>query len=91
MFNSYRQNTLQYAESACINCGMCLVVCPQDVFRPGKKAVQLAYPARCMECGACQLNCPVGALLVDSGTGCASAMFGALLRGKKIDEKEACT
>jgi len=91
MFNSYLLTTLRFDESACTNCGMCLAVCPQGVFVPGKKAVQMAYTARCMECGACQLNCPAGALQVESGVGCASAMFGAALRGKKLDQKEECT
>ena len=91
MFNSYALNTLRYDERACINCGMCLAVCPQGVFAPGKRAVRLVSPARCMECGACQLNCPSAALQVESGVGCASAMFGAALRGKKIDQKEECT
>jgi len=36
-----------------------------------------------MECGACQLNCPTGAIMVDSGVGCAAAMMMAALRGKK--------
>jgi ferredoxin len=44
-----------------------------------------------MECGACQLNCPTAAITVDSGVGCASAMIGAALRGKKVDQKEECT
>ena len=44
-----------------------------------------------MECGACALNCPPMAIAVDSGVGCASAMFMAALRGKRLDDPAACT
>jgi len=44
---------------------------------------RVVRPDACMECGACQINCPFGAILVDSGTGCASAMIRAALTGKK--------
>jgi hypothetical protein len=44
-----------------------------------------------MECDACQLNCLYQAIQVESGVGCASAMIGAALRGKKLDRKEDCT
>lgn len=91
MFNSYQTNTLRYHPSACINCGMCLAVCPQGVFVAGPKRVRLVHAADCMECGACQLNCPAGAIVVDSGVGCASAMINAALRGKKMEQKEECT
>ena len=35
------------------------------------------------ECGACMVNCPTGAIEVESGVGCASAMMLAALKGKK--------
>ena len=91
MFNSYTKNSLRYDRDLCINCGMCLAVCPQAVFEEDGRAVRMARPAACMECGACALNCPAMAILVDSGVGCASAMIQAALRGKRIDDKEACT
>jgi ferredoxin len=43
----------------------------------------LARPQVCMECGACQFNCIVGAIHVESGVGCASAMIQAALKGQK--------
>ncbi len=43
-----------------------------------------------MECGACQLNCPTQALTVNSGVGCATAMFMAALKGKDMDECSCC-
>ena len=79
-------NSLAYTPAICINCGLCSIVCPQAVFRDGKKHAILANPKACMECGACQQNCPVGAIRVDSGVGCASAMIMAAIKG----QEEAC-
>ena len=91
MFNSYTETSLRYERDLCINCGMCLAVCPHEVFVPDGKAVKLAAPSACMECGACALNCPAMAITVDSGVGCASAMILAALKGKRLDHPEACT
>lgn len=76
-------NTLRYRPGKCVNCGRCSEVCPHDVFMPGEKKARMASPDGCMECGACQLNCPTGAISVDSGVGCASAMIKAALTGSK--------
>ncbi len=76
-------NTLTYDSGLCINCGMCLAVCPHGVFEAGPRAIALARPERCMECGACQINCPTGAVQVDSGVGCAAAMIRAALAGSE--------
>jgi NAD-dependent dihydropyrimidine dehydrogenase PreA subunit len=91
MFNSYTKNSLRYDRDLCINCGMCLAVCPHAVFEGDGRAVRLAHPAACMECGACALNCPAMAIAVDSGVGCATAMFMAALRGKRMDNPAAYT
>jgi NAD-dependent dihydropyrimidine dehydrogenase PreA subunit len=48
-----------------------------------KPVARLMHPENCMECGACQLNCPSGAIKVDSGVGCATAMIYAALRGSQ--------
>jgi ferredoxin len=76
-------NTLEYNPALCINCEMCIAVCPHGVFAPNGKAVQLVRHEACMECGACQQNCPTGAITVDSGVGCAAAMIYAALTGRK--------
>ena len=76
-------NTLRYDPELCIGCEVCVIVCPHAVFAMNSRVVQLVRPEACMECGACQLNCPTGAITVDSGVGCAAAMIGAALRGKK--------
>jgi NAD-dependent dihydropyrimidine dehydrogenase PreA subunit len=83
MFDAYATNTLQYDAELCINCGMCIIVCPHAVFAPNGHVAQLVHPGACMECGACQLNCPVGAIVVESGVGCAAAMISAALTGRK--------
>jgi len=74
-------NTLMIRVSRCILCGMCMIVCPHAVFTEGEKSVELLHPADCIECGACQVNCPTGAILVNSGVGCAAAMISAALKG----------
>ena len=76
-------NTLEYDETLCSGCGMCVTVCPHAVFALDGDKARLADRDACMECGACQLNCPAGAIRVDSGVGCAAAMIWAALRGQK--------
>ena len=83
MIRASELNTLQYAPELCIGCEMCVIVCPHAVFAMNGRVAQLVRPEACMECGACQLNCPAGAIIVDSGVGCAAAMIRAALTGKK--------
>jgi ferredoxin len=83
MIDSYATNTLQFRRELCDNCGMCTVVCPHAVFSRNGRVVELVRPRACMECGACQLNCPTGAITVESGVGCATAMIYAALTGSK--------
>jgi len=71
--------TLKLDSKKCNGCQMCTIVCPHTVFSMSdKKAIILDLDA-CMECGACAVNCPTGAIFVQSGVGCASAIiYGAL-------------
>ncbi len=88
MLNAYLTNTLAYDPALCNGCAECVAVCPHAVFEMnGRKAV-LVRPTACMECGACQKNCLLGAIRVESGVGCASAMIRAALTGKP--EECAC-
>ena len=90
MFNSYTGNTLIFKQELCNGCRMCSIVCPHGVFAPNGKVNELVNKKDCMECGACQLNCPTGAITVESGVGCAAAMFKAALKGKKEVTCDCC-
>lgn len=73
--------TLELEREKCNGCGMCLIVCPHDVFAmEGRKAIIQDKDA-CMECGACEMNCPEGAIRVKSGVGCAAGILNGLIRG----------
>ena len=86
MINAYIDNTLSLRQELCNGCKMCTIVCPHGVFAMNEKRVKIIQKSSCMECGACQLNCPTNAITVDSGVGCATAMFVAALKGKKEEE-----
>ena len=83
MKNMYEENTLRFDRELCTDCGMCILVCPHEVFAPHNGEVHLARPTACMECGACQLNCPFEAVTVDSGVGCASLLMWQAVTGRK--------
>ena len=74
--------TLKLDEEKCNGCGMCLQVCPHEVFERQDGQVRIQLRDACMECGACRTNCPSGAIFVSSGVGCAAAVINALL-GRK--------
>ena len=73
--------TLELDQGKCNGCGMCVEVCPHEVYViEGRKAVIVDRDA-CMECGACAMNCPVEAIQVDAGVGCAAAVITGAIRG----------
>ncbi len=52
-------------QDLCTGCGLCLPVCPNDVFvLEGKKVIVAGD--NCMECGHCQAACPVEAIKIDT-------------------------
>jgi len=76
-------STLRLDRERCIGCGLCLIVCPHDVFMIGAGKAEIIDLDGCMECGACALNCPVEALDVHAGVGCASAIIYGWLTGQE--------
>ena len=51
----------------CIECGMCVQICPLDVLRfqineENKKCAVVKYPYECWHCRACVKDCPVNAI-----------------------------
>lgn len=86
--------TLNYDASLCIGCGLCVEVCPHNVFRMTDHRAEILYRDKCMECGACALNCAPGALSVKQGVGCASAVIYGFLKGSEPNcdcgTKEGC-
>ena len=53
-------------ETKCIGCGICVDICPLDVFRmdgKNEKAI-IKYPEDCMTCYTCELKCPEEAIYV---------------------------
>ncbi len=71
--------TLEMDAQKCTGCGMCLEVCPHQVFKMNGKIARIVNRDACMECGACSKNCPAGALNVQAGVGCAAAVINSLL------------
>ena len=69
----------------CTGCGMCMEVCPHDVFEISNKKASLADKDACMECGACAKNCPFGAVKVKSGVGCSAAVLNGWIKGTEPD------
>jgi len=77
--------TLQLDPAKCNGCKLCVEVCPHAVFAVESKVARIVDRDACMECGACARNCEPGALTVDSGVGCASAIiYGALTKSEPI-------
>ncbi|WBF67295.1 4Fe-4S dicluster domain-containing protein [Desulfovibrio subterraneus] len=68
----------------CVGCGVCVQVCPHQVFTVQKGKAVFADRNACIECGACARNCPVDAILVTPGVGCASLMIKRWLHEKGI-------
>ena len=73
--------TLKLDREKCTGCGRCIEVCPRRVLAMRDKRVEIVSRDYCIECGACERNCAFGAMTVQSGVGCAQALFNAMLTG----------
>ena len=87
--------TLELIQDKCNNCGMCVKVCPHEVFEIIEKKVRITGRDYCMECGACALNCQVKAITVNSGVGCAAGIISGILNNSEptcgcSDSKSNC-
>mgnify|MGYP001037853132 CR=1 FL=1 len=79
MFNHYRLNTLQLDPSLCVNCGLCVAVCPHGVFSPNGKKVMLARAGRLFNGAVLALS----ALAVIAGAG---LYYAAMKVKDKVEE-----
>ena len=71
--------TLQLDKEKCNGCGMCVKVCPHEVFELSGRKSHIINRDYCMECGACAMNCPEDAISVESGVGCAAGIINGIL------------
>ena len=85
MKHRYLKNvtTLMYSEEKCTGCGKCTEVCPHGVFDISGKKAHVVDRDSCIECGACVMNCPAQAILVNAGTGCATAILYSWVTGEE--------
>lgn len=53
-------------KNACIACGVCVMMCPSDVFRleEGSSQPRVAYPSDCTDCRLCERNCSFYAIKI---------------------------
>ena len=51
-------------QSRCIGCGVCMEICPMQVFRPTKETrrPEVTYGDECWHCNSCVLDCRQQAL-----------------------------
>jgi len=75
--------TLKLDAGLCNGCGMCVNVCPHEVFEISGKRARITDIDDCMECGACALNCQSGAISVKSGVGCAAGIIKGILNNSE--------
>jgi ferredoxin len=75
--------TLKLNQEKCTGCGMCITVCPHEVFTIKEWKAQIINRDSCMECGACAKNCLFSAIQVKTGVGCAAHVISVKLNGNE--------
>ena len=73
--------TLKLDAEKCTGCGKCIEVCPRQVLVMREHKAAIVDLDACIECGACRQNCAFDAVTVQSGVGCAQALFNAMIFG----------
>ena len=73
--------TLELDAEKCTGCGICIDVCPHEVFEMEGRKVKIINRDSCIECGGCYRNCPAGAISVRAGVGCATAIIVGAVKG----------
>lgn len=58
---------IEVSAERCNSCGVCVDICPCDVFRLNAQTGQAEgkYQADCWYCGACEMDCPAQAIRVN--------------------------
>ncbi len=61
--------TLKLDIEKCVGCGLCVTVCPHNVFAIENKKAIIVNKDNCIECGGCMNNCEPKAISVSQGVG----------------------
>jgi len=77
--------TLRLDREKCTGCGMCVQVCPHEVYQIKNRKAVIVDRDACMECGACSRNCHFEAISLRAGVGCAYALLMSKLKRKSIE------
>jgi len=56
------RETVVKDDERCVHCGLCISICPVEVFKFGEDMRVVAEVERCVHCGVCVKVCPRGAL-----------------------------
>lgn len=62
-------------------CGNKQLLRTDDVFVANGKETAIDDRDMCMVCGACMTNCAFGAISVNAGVGCATALINGIIAG----------
>ncbi|MEN6617168.1 MAG: 4Fe-4S binding protein [Syntrophorhabdus sp.] len=53
------------SRSLCTNCGVCIEICPYEVFGRDDETVVVKVPEDCIECASCVEHCECNAIFFD--------------------------
>ncbi|MEE0435912.1 MAG: 4Fe-4S binding protein [Peptococcaceae bacterium] len=46
------------SKERCIQCGLCVEICPMNVLSKEENKIIVEYPEECWHCRACAIDCP---------------------------------